>query len=132
MIYKIIIYIGVGGFGISFLFSAVLFFKLRIARVIGDLTGISAKCEIRRIKKNNSNGTSDSFKRAQIDNAKFGNSTDKLSNFNNNEEGTLPHDNCDSTTVLSSESETIVLPKNGDEEIVYIHNIVITSSNDSI
>ena len=61
MVYEIMFY---GGFGLSavlLLVSGILFWKLRIPSVVGDLTGTAQKKQIRKIKQESAGGGQDNF-----------------------------------------------------------------------
>ena len=61
MVYEVMFY---GGFGLSavlLLVSGILFWKLRIPSVVGDLTGTARKKQIRKIKQESAGGGQDNF-----------------------------------------------------------------------
>lgn len=82
MTYDVYRYIFLGaavGAGIMLVLSVVLFFVLRIPRIIGDLTGRTAKRAIEKIRKINEQ-TGDKAHNSSAVNLERGSVTDKISN----------------------------------------------------
>lgn len=152
-VYRSVFQIGAIGCGVMAVVSVILFFWLQIPKVIGDLTGHTARRAISDIRRQNEDGVHKTYKSSAV-NLQRGKTTDKISHsgrvvpVSDGKAGTsgqteriggAPETDGNETTVLEEETlslETMALPHADgpvfqkfevEFEITYLHSNEVVS-----
>lgn len=118
--YKIMYYGGMGLAIVMFIASILLFIKLRIYKVVGDITGITAKKAIKEIRENNLKSGVKTYKTSRI-NSERGKVTERIQSLQQIAVSENDMDPKEITEELTSE-ETTLLQNPGGQETTLLQN----------
>lgn len=118
--YKIMYYGGMGLAIVMFIASILLFIKLRIYKVVGDITGITAKKAIKEIRENNLKSGVKTYKTSRI-NSERGKVTERIQSLQQIAVSENDMDPKEITEELTSE-ETTLLRNPGGQETTLLQN----------
>lgn len=118
--YKIMYYGGMGLAIVMFIASILLFIKLRIYKVVGDITGITAKKAIKEIRENNLKSGVKTYKTSRI-NSERGKVTERIQSLQQIAVSENDMDPKEITEELTSEKTTL-LQNPGVQETTLLQN----------
>lgn len=130
--YRLIFYAGAIAAVVFFLAAVILFFVLKIPKVIGDLSGATARKAIKNIRAQNENGGATIYKGSEF-NKERGQLTDKISESGNiikrnQYDGVGMQTEKISTQILATAEETTILTEDmlrpSDETTVLSQNMI--------